>query len=400
MADTLNDFPLIELAGKSDIFAQIIADYKSGKVTGIHPEAFNIYKDNYHKAIAGVFGTPSPGDKYFSITEEFKLNTARLAAYKSSYLGDLMAEALLDEKTFDAKSAAWLKRFNRWQATEYNTAVARCRTAKQFKQFEERHEVFPNIEWLPSRSVKLREEHVKLYHVVRPIDDPLWQENQPGNLYNCKCDWQQTDKEPTGGTVKGVKPNAGLDGNPANTYSIFTEKHPYYNKVKDAGNVESFIKDYVWNQFVEVEKHSNGGAFYLHPFKLKSESDFTDLNVISKTWAKNGDIVYVMPDVHKDGLYYKYLFDGAYERKCPDILKNKTYVEYESFKRPFNPNNSLSNMLTKGFRQSDKIIIDIQETTLTEAAIRKKVFSRLRQKHKPKISEVWTFDGSKLNRVF
>lgn len=392
----------MELVRKADTFKQIISDYKTGTVTGIHPDAFNLYKDNYHKAIEGVFGTLSAGDKYFAIAEEFKLNTARLAAYKSSYLGELMGKSLNgDEKSFDQNSERLLKMFNQWQATEYNTAVARCRTAKQFMQFQERAEVFPNLEWLPSRSVNVREEHVKLYHVVRPIDDPLWQENQPGNLYNCKCDWQQTDKEPTGGDVKSVKPNAGLDGNPAKTYSIYSESHPYYHKVKDVAGVESFVKDYVWKQFVEIEKFSNGGAFYIHPFKLKTVDDFVDLNIIAKEWAKKGDVVYVMPDqAHKDGLYYKYLFNGAVKNKCPDLFKNTIFYEYESYKRPFNKDNSLSNMLTHGFRQSDKILIDIRETPLDIKTIREAIFERLRQKNKPKITEVWMFDGFTIQQVF
>jgi len=79
-----------------------------------------------------------------------------------------------------------------------------------------------------------------------PIDDPFWQENQPGNLYNCKCDWQTTDKEVSVTPAKSVKPSPGLEGNPATTREIFTDKHPYFNKVKNPEAVEKYVaKNYI-----------------------------------------------------------------------------------------------------------------------------------------------------------
>lgn len=127
---------------------------------------------------------------------------------------------------------AILHKYNRYQAAEYNTAVARARTGKQWQQFEEEdnRRLFPCIKWLPSRSATPREEHMPFYNRVWTKDDPFWLSNQPGTLWNCKCDWEQTDEDPTDGnpTSRIVKP--GLDENPATSGQIFTDTAPYFKR--------------------------------------------------------------------------------------------------------------------------------------------------------------------------
>ena len=73
--------------------------------------------------------------------------------------------------------------------------------------------------------------------------DPFWSVNQPGNLWNCKCDWEETDapiytKELTAEELAkarkeggGIHAN-GLEGNPAVTGEIFTQGCTYF---KNAG---------------------------------------------------------------------------------------------------------------------------------------------------------------------
>ena len=52
----------------------------------------------------------------------------------------------------------------------------------------------------------------------------------PGTLWNCKCDWEQTDEDPTDGNPdrRIVKP--GLDQNPATSGQIFTDTAAYIKK--------------------------------------------------------------------------------------------------------------------------------------------------------------------------
>lgn len=123
-----------------------------------------------------------------------------------------------------------LRAFNRYQAAEYNTAVARCRTARQWTDFnrEGHADIFPNIRWLPSRSAERRPQHVPYYNRVWAKTDPFWLENQPGNEWNCKCDWEETADDVDHDGVKVTPPPAGLAGNPGITGEIFSEKSIYF----------------------------------------------------------------------------------------------------------------------------------------------------------------------------
>lgn len=90
-----------------------------------------------------------------------------------------------------------------------------------------RNELFPNLKWLPSRSADPREEHIAFYGLILPKTHPFWLENQPGQLWNCKCDWEETDEPAAPSAPKSIKPAQGLEGNPAITGEIFTENAAY-----------------------------------------------------------------------------------------------------------------------------------------------------------------------------
>ncbi|MBP8040329.1 MAG: hypothetical protein KAZ36_00290 [Bacteroidales bacterium] len=239
LACHIANFPLVSFTNRaSDTFREVMADIKSGYDDSIHPKLFELYKDNYHKGLA-MFGEPETGSRYFDLNEKFKLNTARLAAYKSYKVTGILKG--LPEKDFDKNAMQVLKNFNRYQATEYNAIVARARSAKQFIDFKQDADLYPNMEWIMTRSANPREEHLAMVGTIRPINDPFWNENQPGNLWNCKCDWQPTDKEATGIPKKEVKPATGLDGNPAMTGELITDAHPYIRKVNNLKEIEHFV---------------------------------------------------------------------------------------------------------------------------------------------------------------
>ena len=169
---------------------------------------------------------------------QFEANAARFAAYKAWHATRQLERQLADRdgvarspEEFDRMARAVLNTFNRYQAAEYNTAVARARTAHQWQQFSQGDNMFlfPNLRWLPSRSANPREAHMPFYNRVWAKTDPFWQTNQPGNLWNCKCDWEETDDPVTGDNPEGIRPAKGLEGNPADTGQIFTDQCTYIN---------------------------------------------------------------------------------------------------------------------------------------------------------------------------
>jgi hypothetical protein len=144
---------------------------------------------------------------------------------------------ILDRKK---TARATLAQFQAWQTAEYNTAVARARTAKQWEIYTQpnRLRLFPNIKWLPSNSVERRPEPVKFYGRIWAKNDPFWMENTPGTLWNCKCGMQETADDVTDNTdAPAFTPPRGLEGNPGITGEIFTDRASYF-QVKNKEEVE------------------------------------------------------------------------------------------------------------------------------------------------------------------
>lgn len=214
---------------------------------------YRAYADSLRKAVGKVF------------TDERKhiygANVSRFAAYKAYQA----TKAVRDAE--DMKHAVLaVRKFNSYQAAEYNTTVTRCRTAKQWKTFEENTELFPNIRWLPSRSVDRREEHELFYNRVWPKDDPFWNSNQPGNLWNCKCDWEETNDPAMDGNPKIHVFHPGLDGNPGKTGEVFSDSASY---IKKSGTIQLDRNTVATFQHMEPLLSANTKKFRLDYFSDK-----------------------------------------------------------------------------------------------------------------------------------
>ena len=195
----------------------------------VPPSLYKNYSNNLRKAVDTVFRDSPDSD----LANQFRANVSRFAAYKAYAVAEKCRnDAGGDKETIEA----YLRIFNRYQSAEYNTARSRARTGKQWNEFQENNDIFPNIKWLLSRSVDKREEHIVFAGRVWAKDDPFWTTNQPGSLWNCKCDWQETDEPVTDGNPSNKRiVNQGLEGNPAITGEIFTDNASYIRYGRDNG---------------------------------------------------------------------------------------------------------------------------------------------------------------------
>jgi len=276
----LNEFAeTLQLTAKPQAH-KIIEDIKNG-YAGAHPELYNEYCSNLKKAVARVFQNSEYGDRFFDLRAQFEANAARFSAYKAYHATQQINAKRADkngvERSFEAyqkEAQKVISAFNRYQVAEHNTAVARCRTAKQWQEFtgdKTGNEIFPYIMWLPSRSVTRREEHIVFYNKYWPKDSPFWNQNQPGNLWNCKCDWQETDGSdgtPGEDTWKQVN-HKGLEGNPAQTGEIFSDKATYFTQV-NARQRSEIEKEH--RHFSKEEWKSKLSQFYEKTAKVEIEN--------------------------------------------------------------------------------------------------------------------------------
>lgn len=159
-------------------------------------------------------------------------------------LQDIMADDSIENKS--AAARATLRAFDRFQDAEYNTAVARSRTAKQFETFMDPDNVrlFPNLRWLASRSANPRAVHQAFYDRVWRKDDPFWSSHAPGTEWNCKCDVEETDDPVTENTdFEMPKAPRGLEGNPAQTGEVFTDNASYISKGSKVQNIQKAVEE-------------------------------------------------------------------------------------------------------------------------------------------------------------
>lgn len=194
-----------------------------------------------------MLGNEIYGDEYFDMRALMHANLSRFAAYKAYHATQELKD--ISPKDIEKRGRLVLNKYNRWKATEYNTAVARARTAKQYHGFTSdpvSNELYPNIKWLPSRSATPREAH-----------RVFWNSNTPGSLWNCKCDWEETDEPVTNGNPTGNMSAKGLEGNPAKDGVVFTDECPYVKKGGGHSMVNGFYRDSLIKAYKGIEKKTN-----------------------------------------------------------------------------------------------------------------------------------------------
>lgn len=205
----------------------------------ISPRLYQLYSETLRKAV-GMAGVSQ------DLQDQWLANVSRFAAYKAARATDMIRDAVAanDEKR---DGTGPLRAHARYLAAEANTARTRARTGKQWQQFSDpdHARLFPNIRWIASRSATPREAHMPFYGRVWAKDDPFWQHNQPGTLWNCKCDWEETDDPVTNGNPQKNIELPGLKGNPAETGQIFSEDAPYFSRCSNSQQkkIEAWAKD-------------------------------------------------------------------------------------------------------------------------------------------------------------
>ena len=131
-----------------------------------------------------------------------------------------------------------------------------------------------------------------------------------------------------------------------------------------------------------------------------SKPDTNDIMHIAECFASMGCIVKIPRPVHFKSEMYRMLFGGLigtrYEKKCPDLCVDGKYYEYESYVRPWNKR-KLSNMLSDGLRQSDRLINDNRGGASVRQIIRA-IKSRLNVN--ATITEVWIYDGDSVTDIY
>jgi hypothetical protein len=142
----------------------------------------------------------------------------------------------------------------------------------------------------------------------------------------------------------------------------------------------------------------SGGKIEIMEGYIK-KSDHRDLFAIARYFAEKGDRVQITTNIHFKDEKYKEVFgelNGTkYERKCPDLIINGKYYEYESYTPPFKKG-KISNMISKGLKQSSRIIINNNKGA-SDRYIKRNIYERLKSRNfRQDIDEVWLYEKGKV----
>lgn len=156
------------------------------------------------------------------------------------------------------------------------------------------------------------------------------------------------------------------------------------------------------NDLFSIRKSfKNGGVIMVMNGVDKGRTDYRDIITIAILFAKMDLIVKVLSPVHYKSKDYLQVFGGLigtkHERKCPDLLIDHNYYEYESYERPWNKR-KISSMISHGLQQASRIIIDNNKGA-SDRFIRKCIMARLNI-HNQHIDEVWIYEKGQLRLFF
>ena len=153
--------------------------------------------------------------------------------------------------------------------------------------------------------------------------------------------------------------------------------------------------------FTLYKSFDGSGKIHLMKGVDKTKPDFKAILTLATLFARDGSEVKILTSCHFKSSEYSIVFSRLlgtkFERKCPDFLIDGQFYEYEGFERPWNKR-KISNMLSHGLSQSDRIIIDNTKGA-SDRFIRKAIMARLNMKH-AQICEVWLYEKGRKRLFF
>ena len=152
--------------------------------------------------------------------------------------------------------------------------------------------------------------------------------------------------------------------------------------------------------FSIVKAFKGGGRVLVMRGVDKEKPDYKAILTIAILFAKEGHQVKILTSCHYKSEEYRFVYGRLigtkYERKCPDLLVDDVFYEYEGFIKPWNKR-QISNMLSHGLEQADRVIIDNNKGA-SDRFIRRAIMARLQLKNMC-IREVWLYEKGK-KRLF
>lgn len=155
------------------------------------------------------------------------------------------------------------------------------------------------------------------------------------------------------------------------------------------------------NGFRKIREYLNGGYVVEHELVDRTKKDYAPIRTIAFRFAELGKKVTILPVMHHKSQGYQNIFGRLvgtkYERKCPDLIVDEVFYEYEGYQRPWN-RRKIKNMLAHGVVQSSFLIID--NTKGGADRLIRGAISRKNAIDPAALNEVWIYEKGHIRLFF
>jgi len=156
---------------------------------------------------------------------------------------------------------------------ERTFAASSASSAKDWKQFIKDKDIYPNLKYRTMEDAEVREEHVVLDGIVKPLTDSFWTTHTPPNGFRCRC-WVEQTMEDASIETPNLEIPEQFRNNPGENGVVFTNDNSYYKSI--ANKQHTIVSDNTnrMKQFApynRVEKSKGGNNIFINDFADASE---------------------------------------------------------------------------------------------------------------------------------
>ena len=160
---------------------------------------------------------------------------------------------------------------------------------------------------------------------------------------------------------------------------------------------------------ITLKEYENGGKIEVYEIVNQTTSDFNRVFACCDYFAKQGKKTLIMPHFHvtiSNADYrkiYDFLKDTTYWGRCPDFLVDGVWYEHEGYEEDKDLSDrrkradTFSEMMTRGIRQSDRIIVE--DCGVGRYYAKRNIYNRIHFEHQ-NITEVYIRTSESLEPLY
>lgn len=257
-----------------------------------------------------------------------------------------------------------------WLRTEYDTAIGSAQMASKWQSIQEQKDIFPLLEFDAVIDDRTSAICRPLNGVVKPVDDPFWDQYYPPNHFNCRSTVRQLRTGSVTDSADIEYPEKVPDMfkfNVGKKAIAFPEGHPYYDDMPPhlLNNATLYMPED--EQYLIKYEAEDGTQLQANrQADITNGSDYENLLTVGKVLADHGIVVDILPEIHanEDGLRSE-LLPGVKAGKNPDITIDGQYAEV---KTPVDPitHDKIQQLIANGAKQADKVIVLLDQEYNTD----------------------------------